>query len=1022
MKLSVSRTSKSLRYYYSNSSNRLRLASTIAMARGLLTDGRAMDVAHMLEPLLEPLPTPFAWDDEDDASQLVLRSILARIRLLHHGDALEAAHLLTPFEHPVVRDRLPDAVRAEITCWLGWLHAWQDPKTYDEGRAIGYFTEAQAQYKAQFNANGLCWTLLGLALTYLSIDEYPLMAQALREAQALNETRTDTEADLWIHDLQAAKTLYRGRFAAADSHIQALLSLSQQHQNPIVQGRSHIYRALLFYDLGRPSEQIIAEAQEARARLTSATPRPLTMHLAAYRVEIRTLVRSGQKEAAQALIERARRTFADHPSMPAYILLQDVRLHLIGGAYEKAQACMQAIFAHMPHYRHPLLASKAALMQGELFEHQGAYTRSQQWIERAYQAARETGHHGQELIALLCLAKNAIHLNQFEQAHHYLRQASQFDAYLSVLSFAALRFRIEGQLAAAENRPDDAQASLTQALAAYSMLGNTFRTAQMQLAVAKLGHVPFSQAYLLLEQAKTAFQKLHAHEFAEAVQRLQEHYPPASTSDQGRFENHLATALKRASVSVELVAETWLQTLGTLLPNRWIGVYACSENQAWTCIQEHGTVPSSLTFPTTSAREAIEADTYWIRLRAHPDRAFFLGIYVDSADDAIWQYALQRLRPWLPVLQLALAHALLRANRLESAPAPLIDRDEVARALPYFIYTSSASRDLAEQIVRIRASHSPVLITGESGTGKELVAQAVHALSERKDAAFIAFNCSTVPPELFDSHLFGHEKGAFTGAHRAQPGVIRAAEGGTLFLDEIGDLPLNMQPKLLRFLQEGEVFPLGARQPITVNVRIIAATNQNLEARMRAGQFREDLYYRLNVIPLEVLPLRERRADIPVLVRHFLNTLRATGAPVASITRQAMEALIQYDWPGNVRQLRNEIERALVFVGSEPAPMIDDKDLAPRIRQTASGASPLSTILNAETFIQPGHDLEEILTGTERVLIERVLSQQEGHVTSAANVLGLTRQGLYKKIKRLGIDTAQFQRTPPRRPTALHLN
>jgi DNA-binding NtrC family response regulator len=205
-----------------------------------------------------------------------------------------------------------------------------------------------------------------------------------------------------------------------------------------------------------------------------------------------------------------------------------------------------------------------------------------------------------------------------------------------------------------------------------------------------------------------------------------------------------------------------------------------------------------------------------------------------------------------------------------------------------------------------------VIITGESGVGKEVVARAIHDLSSRAGRPYVTFNCAATPRELFEGQLFGHRKGAFTGATSDQPGTIRAADGGTLFLDEIGELPLDMQPKLLRFLENGEVSPLGERRPVTVDVRVVAATHRDLEALVRQGRFREDLYFRLQVIPLRVPPLRERREDIPALARHFLRELGPKGrAPV--LAPDALAVLTAHDWPGNVRELRNVIERTLAF-------------------------------------------------------------------------------------------------------------
>jgi transcriptional regulator with GAF, ATPase, and Fis domain len=205
-----------------------------------------------------------------------------------------------------------------------------------------------------------------------------------------------------------------------------------------------------------------------------------------------------------------------------------------------------------------------------------------------------------------------------------------------------------------------------------------------------------------------------------------------------------------------------------------------------------------------------------------------------------------------------------------------------------------------------------VIITGESGAGKEVVARAIHDLSPRAGRAYVAFNCAAVPRDLFEGQLFGHRKGAFTGATSDQPGTIRTADGGTLFLDEIGELPLDVQPKLLRFLENGEVSTLGERRPVTVDVRIIAATHRDLEALVRQGRFREDLFFRLQVIPVRVPPLRERREDVPALARHFLRELGPKGrTPV--LAPDALAALTAHAWPGNVRELRNVVERTLAY-------------------------------------------------------------------------------------------------------------
>ena len=231
-----------------------------------------------------------------------------------------------------------------------------------------------------------------------------------------------------------------------------------------------------------------------------------------------------------------------------------------------------------------------------------------------------------------------------------------------------------------------------------------------------------------------------------------------------------------------------------------------------------------------------------------------------------------------------------------------------------------------------------------------------------------------------------------------------------------------MQRKLLRFLREGVIVPPGASEPTPVNVRLVASTAQDLNALIREGRFLEDLYYRLGVIPLAVPPLRERREEIPLLARHFLNTLRPPGTPLPTLMNRAVEALLHYAWPGNARQLRNEIERLYALTGTEPAPLIDVKDLSPAIIEASGESLPTAVWASAQAaLLKPGHALDQVLAGTEKMLIEQVLAEHHGQVTASANALGLTRQGLYKKMKRLGIDAARFHEER-RKPSTFGLN
>ncbi|HEY0101058.1 MAG TPA: sigma-54 dependent transcriptional regulator, partial [Pyrinomonadaceae bacterium] len=330
--------------------------------------------------------------------------------------------------------------------------------------------------------------------------------------------------------------------------------------------------------------------------------------------------------------------------------------------------------------------------------------------------------------------------------------------------------------------------------------------------------------------------------------------------------------------------------------------------------------------------------------------------------------------------------------------------------MPGFIHSSPAMTQLVEEVHKIRSSDVTVLVTGESGTGKELVARAIHALSSRKAKVFVPFNCTAVPKELSEAYLFGYRRGAFTGAVSDSPGVIRSAAGGTLFLDEIGDLPLDVQPKLLRFLQEGEIQPLGEQRPAKVDVRIIAATNSDLEKMVAEGRFREDLYYRLNVIRLRVPPLCERRSEIPTIVNYYLNHYSAKfNRRDIQITPQTIDLLMVCDWPGNVRQLCNEIQR--IVARAEDGTLITPDHLSPELKRISapislpSGVTPFGAG-NAITLSGQHSTLADAMAELERRMIADALRRHKGNISRAARELGLTRRGLYLKLERYSLSAA----------------
>ncbi len=350
-----------------------------------------------------------------------------------------------------------------------------------------------------------------------------------------------------------------------------------------------------------------------------------------------------------------------------------------------------------------------------------------------------------------------------------------------------------------------------------------------------------------------------------------------------------------------------------------------------------------------------------------------------------------------------LLHALdsaLEQRRLKSENAYLRAQLEERYRFEGIVGKSPAMKRLLQLLETVAPTSSTILITGETGTGKEVVARAIHHNSPRRAQRFVALNCSAIPETLLEAELFGHVRGAFTGAVGNRQGRLEQAHKGTLFLDEVGTMSIALQTKLLRALQEREFERVGDSHTIKVDVRVVGATNSDLTRMVAEGTFREDLYYRLNVIPVQLPPLRERKDDIPLLVQHFLDKLAGDGTGQGSterpktVSQEAMRRLMAYEWPGNVRQLENAIERAIALSGGRP--QIDGGDLPTEIQQAKEPVLP-----SAVTLPDEGVDLDRFIEGIERDLIQRSLERTGGNKGAAAKLLGLKRTTLVEKLKRL---------------------
>jgi transcriptional regulator with GAF, ATPase, and Fis domain len=332
---------------------------------------------------------------------------------------------------------------------------------------------------------------------------------------------------------------------------------------------------------------------------------------------------------------------------------------------------------------------------------------------------------------------------------------------------------------------------------------------------------------------------------------------------------------------------------------------------------------------------------------------------------------------------------------LEKENAFLKTRERARAAEGSIIGESPKLRQVLGELRKVADTRVSVLLQGETGTGKELFASLLHYQSRRADKLLVAQNCAALPENLLESELFGHRRGAFTGATEDKRGLFELAHGGTLFLDEVGELPLGLQAKLLRVLQEGEIRPLGGTKTQLVDVRVVTATNRDLQEEVKQGRFREDLYYRLAAFPVLIPPLRERPGDIPLLARHFLGVYtKQLAKPVAGFSQEALELLASYEFPGNVRELQNEVQR--VVIQAEPGAVISSDLLSPRVRR-------LERVVGEAGALPAGSSLRDMLDEVERFLLLRALKEHNNNKTATAKSLGITREGLHKKLRQLNL-------------------
>ncbi len=870
-----------------------------------------------------------------------------------------------------------------------------------------------------------------LARVYRRLNEFPI-GRGYAE-KALDHFRENGD---WLGMAEAYREIansyhQEGNSEKALEYFELGIQIIGGNSAPFMLGKLYTDMSGAYWFLRRPQEGIAC--LEKSIQFFDQTEHVLNSVVAYNNLGI-NLMLIGDWTKAEEMIRRALDIAVKHDHLHIAGILDSLgELKILRGELDEAKELLERAvgIAHEKKRKWYAVQSMRNLARCYLAE-----GNTKKAIDKARETIKLSGEIGDKHyanMAGLVLAESLVQQGDIEAGENSLRGIEETDPSADFFVLGNIQ-RIRG-LAAIED--DDAELAIhhfSRALTIFEAAEDMYHTALLNYLIgANLRSDQSSRAMKHLTSAADMFGKLGIKSYvdtaAHELKRVESNARKTPASSGRNRSNSivsqlLTVRLAEATASRELLFRELVAVLQQESNAKKIVIAQMNDQKRLYPFITHGYSPQESNELVTRLNEAQAGANektfcrtkniavFNLRGSAAPPAVLLIGPQSGAvlSDDS-------SLAPLLRVVELGMDVIALRA-RDRSQPAEQESSPYTSSSLmPGFIHSSTAMTALVEEVYKIRSSDVTVLVTGESGTGKELVSRAIHTLSNRKDRVFVPFNCTAVPKELAEGHLFGYKKGAFTGAVQDSPGTIRTADGGTLFLDEIGDLPLDVQPKLLRFLQEGEIQPLGEKRPLKVDVRIIAATNMPLEDKVADGTFREDLYYRLNVIRLRVPPLRERRSEIPPIVNYYINHYSSRfGKNDVTFTPQTIDLLMVCNWEGNVRQLCNEIQRVVArAVDNE---VITPDHLSPELKRSAKPLTPFlieSNVLPIASYdgtISPfsnmsqGGTLDDAVSELEMQMIRNALTRHNWNISRVAGELGLTRRGLYLKLSRYGIEKA----------------
>ncbi len=943
------------------------------------------------------------------------------------GKYKESLQVLLPFEAESSLAAIGPSAQIAVATQLaiGYSNLAEQPK------AVTLLKETLKKAHDNDLANLSGPIYVALSRVYRKLNEYPIARDYAERSLAYFR-----EEGNWLRMAEAYREVALSHHLGGDSES-ALRSFEQgiqmigERSAPFMLGRLYTDMSGAYVFLRRPHEGI--DCLEKSIEFFDRTEHVLNSVIAYNNLGLNLLL-VGNWTRAEAMIRKALElaTIINHAHV-AGILDSLGELKILRGELDEAEELLTQAINLANEKKNGWYEVQAMRNLARCRLAQGRHEQAANDARAAIGLAHEINDKHYANMAGLVLAEACLHTGSAEECEKHLLEIEESDATSDFFVLGSIQ-HIRGLAALAGGDKPLALHHFNRSLTIFEAAEDLYHTALANFLIgSNLDPGQWSRAIKHLSASGEIFKKLGLLPYVDAAEtKVREIKESKAQTDReersGRRQNPvvsqlLTVRLAEATASRELLLRELVAVLQQESKARRIIIAEPDENKRLRPFITHAVSPDASSDIVARYDAAHQKGDEKQFLRSRDLAAFHLrGSSAKSADlfiSPISGAVLNdggTLQPLLRIVELGLDVIALR-ERDKSAP---IEREAgpytSSSLMPGFIHSSPAMTALVEEVYKIRSSDVTVLVTGESGTGKELVSRAIHTISNRKDKVFVPFNCTAVPKELAEGHLFGYRKGAFTGAVNDSPGIIRAADGGTLFLDEIGDLPIDVQPKMLRFLQEGEVQPIGEKRPIKVDVRVIAATNMPLEDKVADGTFREDLFYRLNVIRLRVPPLRERRSEIPPIVNYYINHYSARfGKREVTFTPQTIDLLMVCDWEGNVRQLCNEVQR--IIARAEDREVITPDHLSPELKRTAhpltafdggSNVRPIASYDSAFSFNAgvPGGTLDDAVSELETQMIKASLTRHNWNISRVANELGLTRRGLYLKLSRYGIEKA----------------